>query len=125
MTNIAGRRWGGIVVVLAALAGCAQTPAGNAPAGGAQQSARIPPQNFPPGMTGETPPPANEAQLTNDPSAPLDTPLCGAVQHETNRIGAQVFDDAVASGSACSRNACFNPLTGTYITATGAPGVCR
>jgi len=105
------------------LAGCADTPAPQ-PAQ-AQTQARIPPQDFAPGLTGETPLPANEAQLTNDPSAPVNTPLCGAVQQETNRMGGQVFSDGLASGSTCPQNACFNPLTGTYIAATGAPSVCR
>jgi len=108
---------------LALLAGCEDAPSPQPVQN--QVHARIPPQDFAPGMTGETPPPANEAQLTNDPSAPVNTPLCGAVQQETNRMGGQVFSDGLASGSTCPQNACFNPLTGTYIAATGARSVCR
>lgn len=106
---------------LALLAGCAEP---NAPRPVAQGPVRQPPQDFAPGMTTETPP-ANEAQLANDPSAPTNTPLCGAVQQETNRMGGRVFPDGLASGSSCPQNACFNPLTGTYISATGASSVCR
>ncbi|NVN04584.1 hypothetical protein HW509_03095 [Asaia spathodeae] len=106
---------------LALLSGCAEP---SQPQPVAQVPTRQPPQDFAPGMTTETPP-ANEAQLTNDPSAPTNTPLCGAVQQETNRMGGQVFPDGISSGSTCPQNACFNPLTGTYIAATGAPSVCR
>lgn len=111
------------LLALSSLAACSEAPAPQP--GQAQTHARIPPQDFAPGMTGEMPLPANEAQLTNDPSAPVNTPLCGAVQRETNRMGGQVFSDGLASGSSCPQNACFNPLTGTYIAATGAPSVCR
>ena len=103
------------------IAGCADTTASRPVT---QAQTRLPPQDFAPGMTTETPP-ANAAQLLNDPSAPVNTPLCGAVQQETNRMGGQVFSDGLASGSSCPQNACFNPLTGTYIAATGAPSVCR
>lgn len=112
------------LVALALLAGCEDTSPSR-PAAQEQTHARTPPQDFAPGLTGETPTPVNEAQLTNDASAPLDTPLCGAVQQETNHVGGQVFSEALNSGSACVRNACFNPLTGTYIAASGAPSICR
>ena len=63
--------------------------------------------------------------VTNDPSAPVHTPLCGEVSKETNRIAAQVYPDSLATQAPCTRNACFDPLTGTFIAATGARSVCR
>ncbi|MFT8419104.1 MAG: hypothetical protein ABF636_09810, partial [Acetobacter sp.] len=42
-------------------------------AGCASQPTRIPPQSFAPGLSAEAPPPANESQLVNDPSAPANT----------------------------------------------------
>lgn len=113
--------WSAGLLAIALLAGCSEpSPSQSA----AQIPTRQPSQDFAPGMTAETPP-ANEALLTNDPSAPQSTPLCGAVQQETNRMGAKVFGDGLASGSACPQNACFDPLTGTYIAASGARSVCR
>lgn len=89
-----------------------------------QVKTRTPPQDFAPGLSEEALP-ANEAQLKNDPSALLATPLCGAVQKETHRLASQVYSDSLSSRSACPQNACFDPLTGTFIAASGARSVCR
>lgn len=89
-----------------------------------QPQTKIPSQDFAPGLAEETPP-ANEAQLTNDPSAPANTPLCGSAQQEANAAGTGIYSNGVASGGSCARNACFEPLTGTFIAATGRRSVCR
>ena len=110
----------GVLPVLVLLAGCAQPPARVA-----SQPVRHPPLQFAPGTVTEAPPPANEAQLVNEPSAPLDTPLCGAAAHATQAMAARVNPAPLASGNACVANACFDPLTGTYIGADGERHICR
>ena len=100
-------------LVLGLLAGCASQPT------------RIPPQSFAPGLSAETPPPANESQLVNDPSASVDTPLCGAFAREGMAMAVQNYPQPLAVGGSCTRNACFNTQTGTYIAADGTPRVCR
>ncbi|MGG6429913.1 hypothetical protein ACQ5TV_08040 [Acetobacter ghanensis] len=103
----------GACLTLGLLAGCASQPA------------RIPPQSFAPGLSGETPPPANESLLVNDPSAPADTPLCGAAAREAMAMAVQNYPQPLASGNSCTRSACFNTQTGTYIAADGTQRVCR
>ncbi|AQS88796.1 hypothetical protein AA101099_2254 [Neoasaia chiangmaiensis NBRC 101099] len=108
------------------LAACADDQT-TAPQPVAQQQApkpKIAPQSFAPGLAEETPPP-NEAQLVNDPSAPVDTPLCGSALREGASAGAALYAEGLASGSTCVRNACFEPLTGTFIAADGSRSVCR
>ncbi|MBB2167043.1 hypothetical protein HLH36_01510 [Gluconacetobacter aggeris] len=105
---------------MALLAGCAKPPAPVAP-----KPVRHPPLQFAPGTAVEAPPPANEAQLVNDPSAPLDTPLCGAAAHTTQGMAARLNPAPLVSGNACTANACFDPLTGTYIGADGERHICR
>ncbi|ACI52596.1 conserved hypothetical protein [Gluconacetobacter diazotrophicus PA1 5] len=104
------------------LMGCAAQPV---PPTARTAPARRPPLQFAPGTVVETPPPANEAQLVNDPSAPADTPLCGAAAREGLAMAARVNPAPLASGNACTANACFDPLTGTYIGADGNRHVCR
>lgn len=106
--------------VMALLAGCAKPPAPVAP-----KPARRPSLQFAPGTAVEAPPPANEAQLVNDPSAPLDTPLCGAAAHTTQGMAARLNPAPLVSGNVCTANACFDPLTGTYIGADGERHICR
>lgn len=62
---------------------------------------------------------------TNLPSAPVDTPLCGSALHEQASTGAEVYGRSLATGSSCTRNACFQPLTGTFIAQDGNNSVCR
>ncbi|WP_229707258.1 hypothetical protein [Bombella mellum] len=62
---------------------------------------------------------------TNLPSAPVDTPLCGTALHEQAATGAGVYGSSLATGSSCTRNACFQPLTGTFIAQDGSNSVCR
>lgn len=108
-----------------ALAGCADEPQPKPTPVAQAPRPKIPPQDFAPGLAAPEPPPANGAQLTNDPSAPLDTPLCGSALREAAQAGSAIYDSALVSGSACTRNACFEPLTGTFIAADGSRSVCR
>lgn len=103
----------GSALVLGLLGGCASQPT------------RIPPQSFAPGVSGESPPPANESLLVNDPSAPANTPLCGAAAREAVAMAVQNYPQPLAVGGSCVRNACFNTQTGTYIAADGTQRVCR
>ncbi|EHH69118.1 hypothetical protein GMO_04250 [Gluconobacter morbifer G707] len=110
------------------LAACAQQPAASVRPAAVQQQARpkIPPQDFAPGLADETPVEGNgKKQLFNDPSAPLNTPLCGSALQEAAQAGAAIYPQGLATPSNCPRNACFEPLTGTYIAATGNRSVCR
>lgn len=112
------------LVALPLLAACAQQPAAPARSATAATQARIPPQDFAPGLADETSEDGKK-KLFNDPSAPLNTPLCGTALQEQAQAGAALYAQGVASTSSCPRNACFQPLTGTYIAATGAQSVCR
>ena len=116
-----GGRWM-MLMPLLVLAACAEQPPGASVPG--RTASRIPPQSFAPGLDVENAR-ANEAQLTNDPSAPVDTPLCGVALKEEALAGGAVYGDGLATNSPCTRNACFQPLTGTFIAASGARSVCR
>ncbi|WP_419730409.1 hypothetical protein [Lichenicola sp.] len=69
--------------------------------------------------------PAGAVALTNDPSAPADTPLCGVAARETNAIGQAVLSRQYASAGICSSFACYDPATATYIGSDGYRHVCR
>jgi len=94
---------------------------------------RIPPQDFAPGTaedgaSSSSPPSSAASQtvaLVNDPSAPVDTPVCGAAARGANAIDASIYPQSLTAGGACARNACFSPLTGTFIAADGSRSVCR
>lgn len=103
-------------LVLALQAGCAAQPQHTA--------SRIPSQSFAPGMVSDAPHP-DESKLTNDPSAPANTPLCGVAAREAIAAATQNYPQPLGSGNSCVQNACFNPQTGTYIAADGTPRVCR
>jgi hypothetical protein len=105
-----------------ALSGCAGKQA--ASVGSPPVSGRIPPQTFPPGTVTEEPPPEG-AKLVNDPSAPVDTPLCGTAAREANAMGQAVYPQPLISGGACTQNACFDPATQTYIASDNTRRVCR
>ena len=62
---------------------------------------------------------------SNDPSAPLDTPLCGRAAREQNQAAATIASDVVSGGGACVQTACFDPLTDTFIGADGYRHVCQ
>ncbi|WP_243429608.1 hypothetical protein [Acetobacter sacchari] len=113
---------------LAGLSGCADTESASQPAADAQPPAeapkRIPPQDFPPGTVAEIPPPEG-TKLVNDPSAPNNTPLCGAAAQEANATGASIYPQPLSSGDSCVQNACFDPATLTYIASDGTRRVCR
>ncbi|GBR69991.1 hypothetical protein [Gluconobacter kanchanaburiensis] len=112
------------LVALPLLAACVDQPRAPVPTAGPVTQAKIPPQDFAPGLVDESSEDGKK-KLFNDPSAPLDTPLCGSALQEQARAGAAVYAQSLASTSSCPRNACFQPLTGTYIAATGAQSVCR
>ncbi|AQS90055.1 hypothetical protein A0U94_02730 [Gluconobacter albidus] len=112
------------LVTLPLLAACAEQPTAPARPAAPASQAKIPPQDFAPGLAEEAPEDGKK-KLFNDPSAPLNTPLCGTALQEQARAGAALYPQSLASTSSCPRNACFQPLTGTYIAATGAQSVCR
>ncbi|CAM2816640.1 hypothetical protein AA15237_1580 [Komagataeibacter xylinus NBRC 15237] len=100
-------------------------PAPHAAARPAATPGRIPPQDFAPGLTGEEGAPHEGTILTNDPSAPADTPLCGHAAREANAMGATIHPEVTPTASSCAANACFDAQTGTYIAADGSRRVCR
>ncbi len=65
------------------------------------------------------------SERADDPSAPLDTPLCGRVDREASAAGAAISPAMTTSGNACLGNACFDPSTDTYIGADGYRHVCQ
>ncbi|AQU87782.1 hypothetical protein B0W47_10170 [Komagataeibacter nataicola] len=101
------------------------TPAPRTAARPAATPGRIPPQDFAPGLTGEESAPPASATLTNDPSAPADTPLCGHAAREANAMSATIHPEVTPTASTCAANACFDAQTGTYIAADGSRRVCR
>lgn len=90
---------------------------------------KITPQAFAPGLADDAAHPADRSPsgkvLQNDPSAPITTPLCGRALQEANQSAARVFAGSVTLSSSCPRNACFDPLTGTFIAADGQRSICR
>ncbi|AOX21282.1 hypothetical protein [Kozakia baliensis] len=118
------RRFALFAVPFFLLSACAQEKPRPSQSVAARPHAKIPPQDFAPGLAEETPP-ANEAQLVNDPSAPLNTPLCGTALREAAQTGTGIYSNGLAAGNPCTQNACFQPLTGTFISASGARSVCR
>ncbi|GBR07097.1 hypothetical protein [Acetobacter oeni] len=104
-----------------AMTGCAQK---QPPAAASAPPGRIPPQEFPPGTVAETAPPEN-VTLINDPSAPMDTPLCGTAAREANAMAATMYPEPLSTGNACAQSACFDPATQTYIASDNTRRVCR
>ena len=68
---------------------------------------------------------AGAVALTNDPSAPADTPLCGVAARETNAIGQAALSRRYATAGICSSFACYDPATATYTGSDGYRHVCR
>ncbi len=108
-----------ILAATLALAGCADTP---------------PPAAAPVAVVAAAPPRAQGivlspqpqgAVLANDPSAPADTPLCGAQAREADAIGQSLLPQQYAQAGICSSFACYDPATATYIGADGYRHVCR
>ena len=64
-------------------------------------------------------------QLANDPSAPMNTPLCGTAAREADAIGQSLLSRQYATAGACSSFACYDPATATYLGADGYRHVCR
>lgn len=125
--------------MLLTLGACADAPATTTAASTPPPHPRIPIQQFlpdntpPPGTApvpavsattdaGATPP---ELARVNDPSAPLDTPLCGRAARETIAAGAALLPGVIPAAGACAETACFDPLTDTYIGADGWRHVCQ
>ncbi|UYH51531.1 hypothetical protein N5W20_01220 [Candidatus Kirkpatrickella diaphorinae] len=63
--------------------------------------------------------------FTNDVSAPRDTPLCGIAAQEANAMEIANYTTPFRTGNRCVQNACFSPLTGSFIAASGYRSVCR
>ncbi|WP_408736114.1 hypothetical protein [Acetobacter aceti] len=108
------------MVSVFSLSGCTDHPSGTA----GVHAGRIPPQTFPPGTVTETPPPEGQI-LVNDPSAAANTPLCGTSAREANAMGQAVYPQPLTNGGVCTQNACFDPMTQTYIASDGSRRVCR
>ncbi len=106
--------------LLPLLAACADQPPASAPV-----QPKIPPQDFAPGLVPGAEPLAAGNTVQNDPSAAVDTPLCGTALREANQAGAVVYPQPKMASSSCPRNACFDALTGTFIAADGQRSVCR
>lgn len=119
-----------LIVALGAgmsLAGCADTPPTTAPAGPVAAVTSDAPDAtggivLHPTTGGDGTAPV---MLVNDPSAPLDTPLCGMAAREANAIGQTLLSRQYATVGICSSYACYDPATATYIGADGYRHVCR
>ncbi|MBE7212662.1 MAG: BA14K family protein [Gluconacetobacter diazotrophicus] len=61
----------------------------------------------------------------NDPSAPVDTPLCGTAARERSAIGQALLPRQYAEAGICRTFACYDPATATYLGADGYRHVCR
>lgn len=63
--------------------------------------------------------------FTNDASAPIDTPLCGIAARESNAMESANYQSPFRVDNHCVKNACFSPLTGSFIASTGYRSICR
>ncbi len=129
-----GRRGLAAVAAVLILSGCAddESPSTAAPppsAVAARPAFKV--QSF---LPDEPTPPPQSAQdaassaapaRTNDPSAPIDTPLCGQAEREASNFGAMISPGVTSSGNACLGTACFDPATGTFVGADGYRHVCQ
>ncbi|MDF7674336.1 hypothetical protein PT277_02935 [Acetobacteraceae bacterium ESL0709] len=110
---------------LLVVASCASTPP-QSHSGQMEQAARS--QSFAPSMVASdygSNYPSSRRTKYNMPSAPLNTPLCGSSLQEQALTGQGIYSQSLSSGNNCALNACFQPLTGTYIAQTGNAVVCR
>ncbi len=120
------------------LGACADETATTTTAASTPPHPKIPIQQFlpdntpPPGTTAAPAAPADnggaapeQAARVNDPSAPLETPLCGRAARDTIAAGAAVSPAVIPGAGACDQTACFDPLTDTYIGADGWRHVCQ
>ncbi|QHI95277.1 hypothetical protein GT348_02410 [Aristophania vespae] len=98
------------------LAGCSHTQ---------PQNRRVTQQSFAPDMVASSGISSTNRTKYNLPSAPVTTPLCGNALHEQAQTGEKIYGQSLMSGNNCALNACFQPLTGTYISESGNPTVCR
>ena len=105
------------------LAGCEDVPAAPPLAPVAAAPAR--PAAGPAGIVLTPQPAGSGVALTNDPSAPADTPLCGMAAREANGIGQTLLPRQYATAGICSSFACYDPATATYLGADGYRHVCR
>lgn len=109
--------WYGVVCAMVGLSACATHPASQ-PSRYTAQGFAAETQAVSSGAVGDRP-------KSNVPSAPLNTPLCGAALREQAQAGAGLYTQGLTSSNTCTQNACFQPLTGTYITQDGNNSVCR
>ncbi len=118
-----------VTVSVLALAGCEDAPA-PAPAPSVAAAPALAPAASggivlsPQPDSGAASPPA-EPVLANDPSAPTNTPLCGAAVRETDAIGQALLPRQYAAAGICQSFACYDPATATYIGRDGYRHVCR
>lgn len=124
---VAGRYRAAVTVTLATmlagmLAACDETPA-PAPAPVAAAAVAAAPAHT--GIVLSPQPGGNGAVMTNDPSAPADTPLCGMAARERSDIGKALLGRQYADAGICSSFACYDAATATYIGADGYRHVCR
>ncbi len=112
------------------LAGCEDAPA-PAPVPTAATAAAVAPAPavhgivLSPQADSEAAAPPAGVVLTNDPSAPTDTPLCGIAAREADAIGQALLPRQYASSGICQSFACYDPATATYIGLDGYRHVCR
>jgi hypothetical protein len=105
-----------------ALSGCADVPP-PPPAAAPVAAAPTPAPASPSGIV--LGPQQQGTTLANDPSAPLDTPLCGIQARENNTMGQALLAQQYARAGICSSFACYDPATATYLGADGYRHVCR
>ena len=124
-----------LLLVTLALVGCEADSTTTTAATSAPAHPRVPIQQFlpeqapspetatsaTPGSTDQVPEQARE----NDPSAPLDTPLCGRAAREEIAIDTAISPAVMAAAGSCAATACYDPLTDTYLGADGAHHVCQ
>nr|WP_237442418.1 hypothetical protein [Saccharibacter sp. 17.LH.SD] len=109
-----------VVTSFLAVAACSSTPTSQTSYDAARTA-----QNFAPSAVQDTPRGLTDKEKMNVPSAPLDTPICGSALHEQAQTGAALYSRSLTSGNSCTQNACFQPLTGTFIAQNGNNSVCR
>ncbi|MUG89844.1 hypothetical protein [Bombella sp. ESL0385] len=114
------RYYGAIVGIGLLLTSCASQPSQQERA--AAEHPKI--QSFAGAPTGPSNPASNRVKM-NLPSAAVTTPLCGTALHEQAATGGAIYTSSLGTGNSCTRNACFQPLTGTFIAENGTNSVCR
>lgn len=108
-----------------AVAGCEDAPPAPPASPAPVAEAPAQPAAAPAGIVLTPQPGASGVALTNDPSAPADTPLCGMAAREADAIAQGLLPRQYATAGICSGFACYDPATATYLGADGYRHVCR